>query len=127
MIVQQQLREEICGVCGVAFAMPLSLHNDAQRDHGRQFWCPNGHQLHFTGLTPEQRLRQRLANVEEDRNWERARANDLQRSLSATKGQLTKTRKRIANGVCPCCHRTFTNVSRHMSTRHPEFDPEAAR
>ena len=38
----------------------------------------------------------------------------------AAKGkQLTRLQKRIHAGVCPCCNRTFTNVARHMKTKHP--------
>lgn len=28
--------------------------------------------------------------------------------------------KRIHNGVCPCCNRSFVNLQRHMKTKHPE-------
>ena len=46
-----------------------------------------------------------------------------QRAHSATKGQLTRARKRAANGVCPCCHRSFENVARHVAKQHPDFKP----
>jgi hypothetical protein len=44
----------------------------------------------------------------------------------STRGALTKQRKRAANGVCACCHRSFANVARHMKTQHPDFNPDAA-
>jgi hypothetical protein len=31
---------------------------------------------------------------------------------------------RIGNGVCPCCNRSFTNLRRHMTTKHPEYPKE---
>lgn len=44
------------------------------------------------------------------------------RAAAADWAQLTKTRKRIANGVCPCCHRTFQNLARHMAGQHPAYE-----
>jgi hypothetical protein len=26
--------------------------------------------------------------------------------------------------VCPCCQRSFQNLSRHMKTKHPEYPGE---
>lgn len=43
------------------------------------------------------------------------------RAHAATKGQLTKTRKRVAGGVCPCCNRSFVNLGRHMAGQHPDY------
>lgn len=34
-------------------------------------------------------------------------------------------KKRVGNGVCPCCNRTFENLSRHMSCKHPEYKTES--
>lgn len=50
--------------------------------------------------------------------------NAAQRALRATKGRLTKTKKRIANGVCPCCNRHFVNLERHMTGKHPDYTKE---
>jgi len=43
------------------------------------------------------------------------------RQKAAAKGQLTKTKRRVANGVCPCCNRTFADLSAHMHGQHPEY------
>jgi len=37
------------------------------------------------------------------------------------KAALTRMTNRIAFGVCPCCHRHFDNLQRHIATKHPEF------
>ena len=37
------------------------------------------------------------------------------------KGQVTRIKKRVANGVCPCCNRTFKDLAAHMSTQHPDY------
>ena len=45
----------------------------------------------------------------------------LERSRSAIKGHLTRTKNRVKNGVCPCCKRSFENLRQHMETKHPEY------
>lgn len=88
------------------------------------FFCPNGHGLAYGGNT----LKERLTRAEQARDSARAYARSVQdqndaerRSHAATKGQLTRVRKRIAAGVCPCCNRTFQNVARHMAGQHPDY------
>ncbi len=118
---------ETCCSCHVQFAMPTELQRARIRDH-RDFYCPNGHHQHYVGETEEQKLRKRLeraerraANAEEDARIERADHQSAKRKLAAAKGQLTKTRNRIAHGVCPCCQRSFANVARHMESQHPDY------
>lgn len=123
-----------CCNCGVTFAMPEYLLKRL-RETEAWFYCPNGHQQHFTEseatrlkeeLTKEREKAERLkkANVEA---WQyadevREERDKVKRQLSTTRGVLTKTKKRIANGVCPCCHRHFANLEKHMGTKHPQYD-----
>jgi hypothetical protein len=37
---------------------------------------------------------------------------------------VTKLKQRVANGVCPCCHRSFVNLHRHMAGQHPDYTKE---
>ena len=30
----------------------------------------------------------------------------------------------MANGVCPCCNRSFENLRNHMHTQHPDYGQE---
>lgn len=116
-----------CTECGVSYALTAAFESRRRNDH-KTFYCPNGHRQHYA-----QRTEAEIAQAEADEQRERAerlaqqltrRGEDLQRERrrhSATKGQLTKTKKRIGNGVCPCCNRHFSNVERHMSGQHPEY------
>lgn len=115
-----------CVNCDIGFAVPERwLAN--RRKTGETMWCPNGHQLSYAE-TEEDRLRKHL-EAEQRRviqaNAARAAAERerqaAERSASAFKGQATRLRKRIGNGVCPCCNRHFSNVERHISNKHPEF------
>ena len=117
---------EECYKCHVVFAMPKDLQERA-RDRGETFYCPLGHgQVYST--TEVAKLKAKLAREQEWRTRaeirERAardQADAATRSARAYKGQVTKIRKRVGNGVCPCCNRTFANVARHMTTQHPDF------
>jgi hypothetical protein len=40
---------EACIVCGVTFAMPEDFH-EARKHSKANFWCPNGHAQHYTGV-----------------------------------------------------------------------------
>ena len=91
------------------------------------FYCPNGHAQHYTETTVT-KLKKQLDNANKRMGWAedsaaraRVEAEDAKRSRAAIKGQLTKTRNRIAHGVCPCCHRTFKQLEAHMSNKHPDF------
>ena len=100
------------------------MHQKLIRQKGKSFFCPNGHPQSYTGEPIEEKYKKAklaLASATESQKWWREEAEKKARSLSATKGQLTKTKNRIAKGVCPCCNRQFINLQRHMETKHPEY------
>lgn len=108
--------------CGVALAIPRSLYDEAQ-DSGHQVYCPIGHIFVFGNSYKKKLEREKEARLEAERRAKATR--DLltaeERSHSATRGHLTRTKKRIGNGVCPCCNRSFTNLARHMDSKHPDY------
>lgn len=109
-----------CGVCGVIFAMEEG-YADARRSDKKSWCCPNGHSFSWRGKPEVEELKDKLAaerrRVEATRDLLRAE----ERSHTATKGHLTRTKRRVAHGVCPCCNRTFAQLERHMKSKHPEF------
>jgi hypothetical protein len=34
---------------------------------------------------------------------------------------MTRIKKRVAAGVCPCCNRSFKDLARHMAGQHPDY------
>lgn len=112
--------EECCN-CHIAFAMPAEFMQQA-RGAGPKvtFYCPRGHAQHYT-VSEVQRLKDRLERAEARASAARDQADAAERSRRAYKGELTKVRKRIGNGVCPCCNRHFANVERHMAGQHPGY------
>jgi hypothetical protein len=106
-----------CARCGVEFASPVI---EKRRNDGETFYCPNGHSLSYSD-TEEKRLRRRLEQTERDVEWQRNRAQTVEKKLIAQRGQTTKARNKLARvhaGVCPECKRSFRQLAAHMKTKH---------
>lgn len=121
----------ICCRCSIPFAMPVELDEFLQRSQER-FYCPNGHGQSYSKST-EQILREKLEKqkqtheielrgINNNLQWTREQRDRAIKERTATKGQLTKLKNRVKNGVCPCCNRSFHNLQQHMQKQHPEFD-----
>lgn len=115
----QRLETTTCASCGVLFAMPDHLMT-TRRENKAAFYCPNGHILTFT-LSEVEKLKAELAREKEASQRARDESARKDRLLSAAKAQATKIKNRVANGVCPCCNRTFVNLQRHIGTKHPDW------
>ena len=118
--VQTQLKPITCYTCGAVFGLESGFYADRLRDR-RDFYCPNGHSQHFIGKTDAERLQELLEKERARSEFLRREVEQQRRSKSAIKGQLTKTKNRIAKGVCPCCNRQFQDLHRHMETKHPDY------
>lgn len=124
----EQLIIETCFECAMPFAMSATFRDKRLRD-GKTFHCPAGHLQHYTRRKErEQELEDQLRRAKDSESFyrnqamrNRQEANHERRSKAAYKGHLTRIKKRIANGVCPCCRRSFQNVQRHMEGQHPDF------
>lgn len=117
-----------CFKCAIVFAVPDDFDR-INREHGRDrtWFCPNGHgQVYAKSKLQEQRdnAMQRLEWAESARVAAQDQADTAERRRRAAVGQVTKIKKRVANGVCPCCKRTFQNVARHMAGQHPGYEQE---
>lgn len=129
MIVQQEMELKNCPVCFIVYAAPVQLMNARRRD-GEAFYCPNGHSLSFKDNENDRvrrerdRLKQENARLEDAVAAQRRNREAAERQAAAYKGQATKLRARVSNGVCACCNRSFANLRRHMETQHPTFKAE---
>jgi hypothetical protein len=113
-----------CINCGVQFAAPDYFVTARQND-GKSFYCPNGHSLCWHE-TEADKLRKRLERSEARERHALDQLQATERSRAALRGVVTKTKKRVGNGVCPCCNRTFQNLARHMAGKHPEYADSAS-
>lgn len=114
-----------CPTCGITYGVPERFDRE-KHDDQTSWCCPNGHSLHYIQSTAV-KLQAELDQMKASRDWEAKRAqwaredaDRERRSHSATKGVLTKTRKRAEHGVCLHCWRRFANVARHVEHMHPD-------
>ena len=114
-----------CPVCSIIYALPEGRLNRCE-ENGENWYCPNGHSLVFI-TTKVQEKEKEIERLKASLNYSNQRAElhqqnyiNAERKRAALKGVITKTKKRAANGVCPCCNRYFVNVHRHMQSKHPD-------
>lgn len=116
----------VCPVCGVHYAVDRIVMDYKRSlpssDKDRGWHCPNGHSLVFTETPADRfrqerdRARQQLARLEDEKREAEERARKAEAATARIK-------KRTAAGVCPCCTRSFTNLRRHMASKHPDVVP----
>lgn len=114
--------------CGIGHAVPRNLlefqeqqHRDGVRQTG--IYCPLGHSYIIAGkgeaeLEREKRERaeRRNANLDEELRLTVAELNQVKKAAATAL-------KRTKGGACPCCNRTFVQLSRHIASKHPTFKP----
>lgn len=130
-----------CPTCGIVFGVSQEFIR-RRRDDGQSFYCPSGHSMSY-GTTELDKARQEATRAKHEADQAKAAAErarkDLRferechdlttRRLSATKGVVTKMRKRVQAGVCPVpgCKRSFgpeSAMARHLASEHPDWHPE---
>ena len=126
---------EVCISCGVHWAMPLVYTNHRRETH-EPFYCPNGHGQCYQKSEKDKEIAVKAAEIERLKRQLEWKENSLRsanamvdtahRSNAALKGMITKERKRVGNGVCPCCNRTFKQLAAHMACKHPAWEDEEA-
>lgn len=114
--------------CDAIIAMPVHVMQAFRRNH-KWWYCYNGHQQHFSGVSDVERLRRDLDSERKRKEWlqqelkvEKEAHQSTRRSRAIIKGKFKATKTRIKNGVCPCCKRSFQNLHRHMTTKHPDYN-----
>lgn len=105
--------------CGLTFAVPESLWRQWRNDSTWWWYCPNGHRQHY-GDEASDRTKLKRAEARERHLQDQLQA--AEREAEQRRQTIIRERSRFANGVCPCCNRSFTNVRRHMKTQHPDYD-----
>jgi hypothetical protein len=113
---------EDCATCGTLFAMTVAFKDD-RLESGKSFSCPNGHSMHYANSVQRQLKEARDALTRERAQHDQTRADrdHTEHRLRSTKGVVTRIKNRVGKGVCPCCHRSFHNLARHMTNKHPTW------
>ena len=119
-----------CCACSVAFAMTRDLYRQRLNDKNH-FWCPNGHEQHFTGKSADakevERLKRELEaqkreaeRARQAREWAETSARGARIQAGKAKAATRRPERRVNCGVCPHCQRTFKQLAAHMKSKHPE-------
>jgi hypothetical protein len=120
-----------CYTCSVRFGITAELYKRVVTDANGSVSCPAcGNKTCWRESEDQKRIKE----LERKLQWEaneaarqKALRESAQASLRATQGVVTKLKTRVAVGVCPCCHRTFKQLSAHMAKKHPAFVEDAAQ
>lgn len=123
-----------CYQCSTIFAMADNIEKSARQNEDISFFCPHGHSQHYPkGKTKYEKEKERADKLERDLQRKIQNEAYLEDQIktakaqtSAYKGNITKIKKRVGNGVCPCCNRHFANLERHMKHQHSDYNTEAA-
>lgn len=124
-----------CWKCKSDLWLPQSLNEAANHARGRiSFWCPYGHEaVKADGETEENKLRrerdrlaQQIAQRDDEIRHQKELLNEAEKKRVALSGQINKLNKRVSAGVCPCCTRSFQNLRRHISMKHPDYGGNGA-
>lgn len=102
---------EVCISCGIPFGIPLNYRDRLKETH-ESFKCPNGHGQYYPGESEKEKLSREL----------RKKENELAQKIAANiqlDNQLTKIKKDLSNGKCPCCGKTYKHLANHMKNKHP--------
>lgn len=109
--IELNIKPVECASCGTIFGITEKFMANRRKDH-QGFTCPMGHSNIYSGKNQEEIALEKLAR-------ERAEHDQTKAELSDASKNLNKINKRISNGVCPCCNRTFKNLQSHMKSKHP--------
>jgi hypothetical protein len=115
-----------CKNCGLSYALPANFLKH-RRERGGRWRCPNllcdwvnvGY-----SETEIERLRKQVEEKDRRIAFEANARRTAEEQLATAEKRSARLRKRVAAGVCPCCKRTFQQLSRHMKTKHPEYGEE---
>lgn len=108
-----------CYSCAIIYGIPQMMDTMllAKKEKASTY-CPNGHCWNYVGRSDADQLAATKAQLTSAKDQLEA----AERAANRNRQEITRLKKRAANGVCPCCQRTFQQLSRHMKVKHPEYE-----
>jgi hypothetical protein len=121
LTVAVDLAQITCGCCGGVYAINERVRA-YHEEHSTSWHCPYCQVgWGFHGKGPLAEAKQKITALEAKVRDEAERhARTLSRLNAETKvsTRLAAKIKRCEKGACPHCNRVFTNLARHMATKH---------
>lgn len=120
-----------CITCGIPYVVPQVVI-DKQREVGGFHTCHAGHSQGWRESDSE-RAKRREAREAIRRDRDRLQQlvaqkddeiRDARRQTKTATAKIKRLAERAKAGICPCCTRHFTNLERHMASKHKE-EPNA--
>ena len=122
-----QLTTIDCGQCGATYAINERYRRQCEEE-GKIWHCPYCQiGWGYFGSGENARLRRELEEKQRQLTAEKCEVlrqkqnrEVAEKALDTTLKSKARLKRRIQNGVCPCCNRTFQNLARHMQQKHPQ-------
>lgn len=132
-VVNTSLTTVVCGECSGTYAIQERYREECQKK-GESWTCPycktgwgySGNSDNEKLKRENERLQCRITNLACQVTQRSHERDHFRKSRDAIKGVVTKIKKRVANGVCPCCKRSFANLHAHMANQHPAYAEPAS-
>lgn len=105
----------VCSECGIPFSVPDSYQKRLRSTH-ETFYCPNGHGQWYPAKSKTEILEEKLRQKEN----ELAQTTTARIQIESQLNKAQKKLKRVAEGQCPCCDKTYKHLAAHMKNKHPE-------
>ena len=105
-----------CATCDIPVAMTENQER-IFRELGGNWCCVLGHSSTCT-KNEAQQLRAKLVESQDKIAHLETNLQNTQRLMDAETKKRQRLMKRVENGVCPHCHRTFQQLARHMKDKH---------
>lgn len=119
-VVRKTVTSVECCQCGHLIFMTSDFEERRRRDH-RSWFCTNcGASQSWKQESDIEKAKRELKAAQQREETLRQQRLNLEIALEKEQKSKARLKKRAANGVCPCCTRTFTNLRRHMTTKHPD-------
>lgn len=108
-----------CGGCGGVYALNAEFLWDRRNESGG-WTCPYCKQVRGYWESALDKARKELDVAQVALRAAKCEAINARDAATKAESLLSRKMKRVGNGVCPCCNRTFANLARHMKTKHPK-------
>lgn len=121
--VSTEMVVEECCNCNMAFAMTEEFRKECLEQRGsKTFYCPSGHPQSYSGEKEADKLRRERDRLKQQLAQKDDEILAAVRLQGEAEKATAKLQKRIHNGICPCCTRSFQNLRRHIATKHPDYN-----
>jgi hypothetical protein len=114
-----ELHEVNCGECGGTYAINARYHQH-KREKGGYWTCPYCKTGWGFGESQIDKITKERDAEKARHQATLARLNEANAERDKAQKAAARLKKRASAGLCTCCNRHFTNLERHMQTKHKD-------